>query len=241
MKILLDVGGLDTPVDDRELLSVICNAVTATHRLDSGGTLQIASVAATVVGAATPAGSSEPSGHRREGWGRDAADRRLREHAAALGDRDFWLSRTDASVVCHAIRLSLPRVSWRGLHARICRFLCRYSRIGDAWMDRVGAHSEVHIEPVSIEALTYLRNHGSAALLADVRLHASANRQVRHREDAEPVEIELAALYDVLGAGAGADRLRALAREAEAVAQLQAWERETHARLAQEQRRLLAE
>ncbi|ABO60314.1 sterile alpha motif-like domain-containing protein (plasmid) [Burkholderia vietnamiensis] len=49
MKILLDLGDLDTIADDDEVLSIIRNVVSNSHELESGELLYIASVTAEVV------------------------------------------------------------------------------------------------------------------------------------------------------------------------------------------------
>ncbi|SEI14912.1 YozE SAM-like fold [Paraburkholderia hospita] len=49
MKILLDLGDLDTLADDDEVLSIARNAVMGSHELESGDILYLASVTAEVV------------------------------------------------------------------------------------------------------------------------------------------------------------------------------------------------
>jgi len=49
MKILIDLGDLDTMADDDEVLSVVRNALSNSHELESGDLLFIGSVTATIV------------------------------------------------------------------------------------------------------------------------------------------------------------------------------------------------
>ncbi|WP_091923980.1 YozE family protein [Burkholderia cepacia] len=58
MKILLDLGDLDTIADDDEVLSIVRNVVANTHQLDNGELLHIESVTAEVVESAS---SSKPA------------------------------------------------------------------------------------------------------------------------------------------------------------------------------------
>ncbi|WP_175857341.1 YozE family protein [Burkholderia anthina] len=53
MKILLDLGDLDTNADDDEVLSIIRSVVMDSHELESGELLHIASVSAEVVESAS--------------------------------------------------------------------------------------------------------------------------------------------------------------------------------------------
>ena len=53
MKILLDLGDLDTSADDEEVLSIIRNVVANSHERETGELLHIASVTADVVESAS--------------------------------------------------------------------------------------------------------------------------------------------------------------------------------------------
>ena len=56
------------------------------------------------------------------------------EYLARIVDRDLYLSRGDASVVCVAIARSIPAFSRAWRRARIASVLCRFSRLGDRWV-----------------------------------------------------------------------------------------------------------
>ncbi|MBN3761012.1 hypothetical protein [Burkholderia sp. Ac-20365] len=166
---------------------------------------------------------------------------RLREHVATIGDKDFWLSRKDAAVVCRAISLSLPMFSRQGFKSRICAVLCRFTRLGDRWMNTLSSASVAASEPVSFTALKHLRTKGSARLFADVRAEAEVTKVFRKDQRTEALEIVVDTLYSALSWGINADRLRARIRKDDQNRLIEAKQREKYDALAKVQRALLDE
>ncbi|WP_139133067.1 hypothetical protein [Pandoraea sp. ISTKB] len=174
-------------------------------------------------------------------FGNKTADDYLRERAAALGDGDYWLSRSDATVVCQAISLTLPIHSWQGVKSRICSVLCRFSRLGDRWM--IASDLDPCEKPgdvlVSIKALKLLRARVSGAVFEQMRSEAEISKSMRKEASGEAPEIVVEALYSVLARGRNADKLRDRIRREERVRADEQRVRADQVSLAREQRKVL--
>ena len=128
-----------------------------------------------------------------------------REHLARLGDKDWYLSRDDAAVVCRAIALSMPALSWEAIKARIGALLCRFSRGGDRWMCAGSFENETR--PISAAAVSYLKANASMDVVGD--LEAVYEAFVKESGQSGERWLAVEELYGLLGRGLRADRFRA--------------------------------
>lgn len=144
--------------------------------------------------------------------GNKSVDDHLREYATKLGDGDYWLSRRDAAVMCRAISLSLPLLSWQSIKSRICGVLCRFSRLGDRWMIALDSFSDVRATPVSVDALKLLRSEASSEEFKGLKAYAEIELTRRNGQADEAPVIQVGGLYDLLARGRSADSLRSRIR-----------------------------
>ncbi|WP_199028848.1 hypothetical protein [Ralstonia sp. ASV6] len=134
-----------------------------------------------------------------------------RQHLASLGDADWYLSRHDAAVVCRAIALSMPPLSWEAIKARVCSLICRLSRDGDHWMCQGSFERERR--PISVAAVSYLKANASKDVLNE--LEVAYEVFVKHSDQNKQPWLAVKELYSLLGRGLCADRFRArMARQA---------------------------
>ncbi|ASL48879.1 hypothetical protein bAD24_p00890 (plasmid) [Burkholderia sp. AD24] len=164
-----------------------------------------------------------------------------RDYVARLGDKDLWLKRADAAVLCRVISLSLPAISWRGIQARICAVLSRETRMSDRWMLGLQPGGDVDLLPVSIPSLGYLLTHGSSTLRGAIRDASDASGQIRKMHGVESADMVVGDLYAVLAAGHTADGIRAKVKREAAMRACEANEREKKDAIVQAQRQWLSE
>lgn len=133
------------------------------------------------------------------------------EYLARLGDKDWYLSRHDAAVVCQAIALSMPPLSWEAVKARICSLICRFSRDGDRWMCSGSLEDEAR--PISTAAVSFLKSNASQDVIRE--LEVAYEVFVKDSEQSGQRWLSVEELYRLLGRGLRADSFRArMARKA---------------------------
>lgn len=128
-----------------------------------------------------------------------------REHLVRLGSEDWYLARDDAAVVCQAIALSMPPLSWEAIKARICSVICRVSRDGDRWMSTGSRENQAR--PISPAAVSFLKANASKDVLGT--LEVTYDVFVKQSSPNGQQWLTVEELYGLIGRGLQADSFRA--------------------------------